>query len=300
MSFTVPPDAETYVSVITQRAESLVEAHIWSNLTVPRIREWFANFRTKEERYFGACILDSLVYRSDEQTQSLILELFQRHLPDLTHADPSPLGAIDNWLERLRNEDADPCVRLVPVIRSNDPPTKSGPLVLRVMKRSLDLSEKWMIWPWQVSGCMDKVKIFLFVDDFLGTGYQFRKFVSTLGLKEVFEKAYCVYCPLVGHVSGIGKLRTKYSTLRLESVETIDNSVGVFDPASTCFLDGVNTPEGAKAFYREMMKSRGIKLAKVLGYGNFGLSFAFRHATPNASLPILWIRHKNWYPLFDR
>ena len=302
MPFEVPRNAGTYTHEMERRAEALIEADIWSGITVQRLRAWLGNFQSVEEKYFAACILDALVYRSNLQTRSLMLQLFHRLLPNIAMADPSPICPVEDWRERLCTDVDEPGIRLVPVIRGNDPPTKSGPLILRQMKRSLGVSEKWMVWPWRLDRLAKAVKVFIFVDDFLGTGYQFRKFVEDQCLHAVLEHAYCIYCPLVAHSKGIAALGKRFPKLRLEAVEVIEHTSNVFDPSSTCFADGVNSPACARAFYFGMLERRGLARPGRwrLGYGNLGLTFAFEHATPNASLPILWMRDPAWHPLFER
>jgi hypothetical protein len=63
MPFQEPKDAVTYTTEITRRAEALIDNKVWTGIKVQRLRAWLSNFRTKEEKYFGACVLDSLVYR---------------------------------------------------------------------------------------------------------------------------------------------------------------------------------------------------------------------------------------------
>jgi hypothetical protein len=36
------------------------------------------------------------------------------------------------------------------------------------------------------------------------------------------------------------------------------------------------------------------------GYGKLSLTFAYEHATPNASLPLLWANSENYTSLFTR
>lgn len=114
-TFQLPVDGLTYTRDIFQRCSDLIAFDIWKDLDPSQFRKWLNNFTTSEERYFAACILDGLIYRSKDQTVSLVKQLFGRVLPDLTRLDASPLGCIDNWMERLRRspDEGDPGVRLV-------------------------------------------------------------------------------------------------------------------------------------------------------------------------------------------
>jgi len=160
-----------------------------------------------------------------------------------------------------------------------------------------------MIWPWQVAQFTKKgVRIFLCVDDFLGTGYQFRKFLKSTGIQELANDVCILYAPLVAHETGLARLARKVPQIQVATVERLDNSYCLFSHESTHFMDGVNCADTARDFYIHFLHSRGItSLGRMtLGYSDLSLTLAFGHATPNASLPLLWLPHENLHPLFTR
>ena len=299
--FTLPEDGEHYARLVITRCEDLARTRIWSAIDTLRLRGWLTNFNTPLEIYFAACVLDRLIYRSPEQTHSLIRHLFQRTLPDAESA--ISVRTAPDWQAALKSQ-SDPGVRLVPVIRDDDPPTKSGPLVARLMKRHLDLNDKWMIWPWQIKRQRQRgIRTFIFIDDFLGTGDQFLKFSRQMRLPTALDGAVAIYTPLVAHANGVSTLREHLPWIHCAAVETLDESHGLFSPSHTHFAnDGTNTPIAAREYYVKLMRSKRweARCRWILGYGELGLTFAFAHATPNASLPILWKRHRSRTPLFER
>jgi len=304
-TFQLPVDGLTYTREIFQRCSDLIAYDIWKDLDPSRFRQWLRNFTTREERYFAACILDGLIYRPKDQTVSLVKQLFGRVLPDLTRLDASPLGCIDNWEERLRRspDEGDPGVRLVTAVRRVDPPTKSAHYVARLMKREHSVREEWIIKPWEILPAIAKgIRVYIFVDDFLATGDQFSKFFSEENLHSL-SGYYLVYAPLAAHTSGIELLSRSFPALRVAPVETLDRSYGLFSPESRYFDDGLNTPEGAKVFYEQVLKSKGIKIDPALrgGYGDLELAYVFEHAAPDNCLPIFWWPHASgWTPFFHR
>ena len=151
MSFALPKDGEIFIEQVLERCKNLISSGIWEGLTQVRLDTWMKNFTTSTERYFGACVLDGLIYRSEKQTVALMEQLFQRTLPDLLRRHPPPMGCSLPWVEMLRlpSFGPGPLLRIVPVIRWDDPPTKSGPALARLYRRHLFLTEQWMIWPWQ-------------------------------------------------------------------------------------------------------------------------------------------------------
>jgi len=303
-SFRVPRNGPIFIAAILERCEKLIQYGIWGGLPMSRLRSWFANFATTEEKYFAACVLDSLIYRSDAQTVALSNHLFQRLLPDLSRIDPPPVGL--NWIDQLRKSSpsVDPRVRIIPVVRPDESPTKSGYIVARLLKRNLRINERWIIQPQSIDDHLKKGTAFcLFIDDFLGTGDEFESFVKTLPLDRPFSAVYAAYTPLVAYKQGLVDLRAKFPHLRVMAVETLDESHRLFHPESHCFEDGINEVETVKTFYYDLLDRKGIRIdpAYACGYGRLELAYAFEHAIPDNNLPILWWSSANgWNPLFVR
>jgi hypothetical protein len=302
----MPHNGLTYTEEVLERCRGLIQCGIWAGLHVSRFRRWLTNFRTDLERYFAACILDNLIYRSEQQTVSLIRQLLQRTLVDLTRQDPTPLGALPDWLTLLRTDPrgADPRLRLVAVVQRDDPPTKSAYVIARHMKRYLRIHESWIITPWGVKESAAKgTQVFVYIDDFLGTGDQFSEITRIETLERTFDATYSVYAPLAGHVRGVAALRTSHPRLKVAPVEVLTEDYSLFSPESPTFDDGVNTPKAAESFYDALLAARGITLygCDRRGYGGLELAYTFSHAVADNCLPILWYAHStDWQPLLDR
>jgi len=263
------------------------------------------NFSTPTERYFAATILDALIYRSEKQTFSLMEALFQRALPDLLRQHPPSKPAPESWIDCLRAPvtSANQPIRLVPVIKTNDSPAKSGPALCRLYRRHLGLEQNWMIWPWQIAAFRAAgITQFLFIDDFLGTGEQFCEFADHFTLSTHLHDCYAVYGPLVAHRDGITAIRKHSPAFHISAVEIIDQSYSLFADDSRWFQDSTNTPSMALAFYDNLVTraSLPIRPDALRGFGNLSLTYAFNHATPDNCLPLLWCESANWKPLLDR
>jgi hypothetical protein len=304
--FRVPRDGSIFTQQVIGRCEDLITCGIWEGLDLIRFRNWMQNFQGENELYFAACILDGLVYRPDNQTVALMRHLFQRTLPDLLRSDPTPRGSYCNWFELLSQQDwNEPNIRLVPVIREGHPPTKSGPLIARMYHRFLKLNSSWMMWPWQVHTIRAKdIQTILFVDDFLGTGDQFAHFTETFEYLKNARGVYAVYAPLVAHTTGLKRMREQYPWIRCCSVETLDESYGLFHHESRCFRDEANTIESCLQYYESFYRAKDLHhyypITRALGHGNLGLAYAFQHAIPDNCLPLLWLHTPTWQPLFLR
>ena len=305
MGFTVPRDGEIFIEQVLERCRNLISSGIWEGLSQVRLDTWMKNFTSDEERYFGACVLDSLIYRSEKQTVALMQQLFQRTLPDFVRREPPPGSPAAPWLDLLRSPvfGPDPLLRVVPVIRWDDPPAKSGPALARLYRRQLSLNQEWMIWPWQIEYAKRVgINRFLFVDDFLGTGEQFCGFAQQFQLSASLQGCYGVYAPLVAHAAGIAEVRRCLPGLHVVAVEVIDDGYSLFSNESPWFDDGVNSPEVAREFYDSLVARLRfpIKPEALRGFGKLSLAYAFNHATPDNCVPIIWSEGNNWKPLLER
>lgn len=303
--FRVPMDGETYISNVRERSFSLISSGIWAGMTQPQLRAWLNNFTGERESYFAACILDALIYRSSQQTVALMDHMLQRALPNLAQACGIMQEQALGWREPLskgRRRD-DPGIRLVPVIRPDDPPTKSGPVIARMYKRDIGLSERWFIWPNQIEDAVAAgIDSFLFVDDFLGTGTQFLRFIHQHNLDVLLKDRTAIYAPLVAHQQGLTALAKSVPWLRVCCVERLSNSYCLLSSGSQTFNDGANVPATARAFYFDMLRNREMRFSRTYaaGFGRLSLAYVFEHATPNNCLPLLWSSSRGWQPLFQR
>ena len=299
-SFKLPQFGMDYIERINARCESLIQYHIWEGFDLIKLRQWCSNFTTDEAKYFSACLLDSLIYRSERQTCALSRQLFQRSLPDAVRSDPLPISPVSDWLSLLGGN-VDPMIRVIPVIRDSDPPTKSGFLITRLMKRVLRVNETWIIKPEDIPTHAKSTKILLFVDDFLGTGDQFTEFFT--GLTDYSATHYVIYAPLAGLDDGISAVMSYFPYLKIACAERLRTSHNIFHPDSSCFDDGINTPAGAQEFQSILFDQLGIPLQREeqLGHGSAGLAYSFQHACPDNCLPLFWWSDTSSFtPLFDR
>ncbi len=300
--FQLPKDGNIYTEAIFSRCRQLISYGIWSGIQQSRLQSWIANFRTQEERYFAALVLDLLVYRSDDQTVSLLRQLLSRVIPD--HARISRLSAaVRMSYHNLRSNSVDPRVRIVPVIPPRSSPTKSGPVIARHLKRALRISERWVIYPEQVDAVLPSVDAIIFIDDFLGTGDQFSEFLFDTNLADYVGTSCFIYGCLAAHRHGIDSLQKMFPKLHIAAVERLGSSHALFHSDSGTFPDGENSAEDAKSFYYSLLSDRGINIIGPdrRGYGHFEIAYAFEHSVPDNSLPILWWDGgESWRPLFDR
>lgn len=293
---TLPLDWQVYYNSIIDRCKDFIDLKIWNGITKIKLDIWLRNFITDEEKYFAACILDSLIYRSNEQTFSLIHQLLYKNLNNLFRE--LGLNDFQCFPENLKDHNADPLIRLVPLITLHDPVTKSSNEILRFFKRHFHISECWIINPWNINAHIaNGIKTFIFIDDFLGTGRQFHDVCEDENLSSIIDNNNIVYAPLVAHETGIDFLKKNYPKLNITYAEKMVSEQNSF--FNNYFNNEVDI---AKAFYLEMLTKRGFIFNpdNQFGFGNLELTFAFEHAAPDNSLQVLHMRKDGWCELFNR
>jgi len=299
--FSLPRDGRIYTKTIFDRCRNLIAYNIWSGLPRHRLDAWIANFRSEEEKYFAARILDSLIYRSSFQTFALIRQLFQRTIPDLQRKNNLSRHLSTVYMDLKHSKEVG--IRIVPAMPPDEAKIKSAAVIGRHIKRQLEFRKEWFDDAQNVPDLISQGYSIIFVDDLLGTGTQFMDFVEDLGLEKAVNSGKCIYTPLVGHVNGLKNVRAEYPNLNVDAVEILDDSHAIFHPDSGIFPDDANSAEAARDFYHELLANRGIPLQGPdrRGFGQFELTYAFEHAVPDNSLPILWWDDTtDWQPLFNR
>lgn len=262
---------------------------------------WINQFHDLDEQFFAACLLDQLIFRTSQQFEASLRSLFRSNLNGKLFPNDQDLHLLQVITSR-----SDPGLRLVPVICETDPPTKSGPLVLRRLQRILQINQNWMCWPWQASELIngnENISTIIFVDDFLGTGKQFKKFFNDWNFHQNSQDVDYFYAPVVAHEQGIKYLTTKLPTICTVSAEILTESHAFFsDTVWNRLGQSCVSAEVAKAWYIEFAAKKKINPEKVgcFGYGDLALTFGFSHASPNNSLPILWYETDEWKPLLER
>ncbi|VUD62318.1 hypothetical protein TDB9533_03016 [Thalassocella blandensis] len=260
---------------------------------------WFHSFSSLEERYLAAIVLDSLAFRSADQTKALMIQGLQRCIPQLLMNNDYFDKYRGRWLETLSKSSVP--IRLVPVLRNGDGPGKSGHVVCREYSRLVGVNNKLIINPQDISAAKaDGVKLIVFVDDFLGTGQQFSKFYAQVR-GEFDESLTPVYIPLCAHETGMYKVRGDFPELYLSAPESLSVCDGLFGEDHEVCPDGVNTYSSLKDLYIELMRTRlGMDIDEPFGYGGLGMVYGFSHATPNATLPLLWSKKNGNICLLNR
>jgi hypothetical protein len=295
--FECPTNSEIYFDQVVKRCRRFVSIGLWT-INPTALDGWISNFASAEEKHMAACLLDGAIFRDERQVKAMILQLLQRTLSDAL-ADPCQFGL--DWQASLADELNDPGIRIIPVIRDDDSPAKSGPLVARLYRRHGGVSDKWMIWPWTINKAIRSgTKTFLLIDDFVGSGQQFIKFAKRFRLPTL-DNVRIIYAPLIAHPKGIFEITSKFPKVLLVPGEVLPKKANLSGNDSETF-DNHNTMQSACKLYDAYWRRCGISLNRNLRYGwdKLGLALSFNHGTPNATLPLFWLNEGPHKAVFSR
>lgn len=299
--FEFPDDGNVYMTTVIGRCFDLINNGIWTGIENHQLKSWVANFDNGIERYFAACVLDNFIYRSDPQTESLIFQIFTRNIPDIFRTKIH-FPHDGTCYSRLTNKHIDPLVRLVLVVKKSDRHTKSAYIIGRRLRRNSNIVDKWIIKPEEITSAYEEgVRHFIFIDDFVGSGDQFKEMYEEMDIHRFESDCFFIYTPLIAHEEGIENINNKHPNVCLSSAEVLPSEIGLFHKESKCFKDGINTPSAAKKFYYDLIDKYKLSKNNRRGYGNMDLTIAFEHAAPDNSLSIIWDDNNDkWNPLVNR
>ena len=303
MTFNVPPDRLGFFDDIDHRFRLLLYKSIITGIDLIRLNRWLANFKTTEDKYLAAHILNGLTYRSDAMIRSSFQHLVHCELPRVLRTSAkmtlSDIGTFEIVLQK--GDEACP-FRFVAVDGMfEETPGKSGAVIIREFRRHLRVNKKLLCRPEHLGNLPDTVRALVFIDDMLGTGRQFTTFAEHYKLSAQDGKRALIYCPLIAYEDGIGKVRKALPSLEIHPVERLSAAQSFFRPTPQDSRiwggDGINTVQDVRAHVAELCRrnSLPVKTRHALD-----LVVAFEHAVPNNSMPMLSIKTDRWNPLFDR
>ncbi len=298
--FSLPKNAQTYINTVKDRCEDLIHHKIWGGIKILDLKRWFLNFDGELEQYFAACILDALIYRSDDQCTALANELFTKKLIKVLEGVGFKFESYKSLIELLKLNTTNE-LRLVSVSNKGERPDKSSSVILRSYRRKLGLNNNWFISPNEIDAAINMgITNFIFIDDFLGTGDQFNSMYSTYGFQLKLKDCNIFYAPLVAHSTGISNLKLANEMVTVVASEYLNEEFNVFNYA---FEDGINGPECAKDFYNSFLNNKNfsdLPKENQYGFGNLGLAYAFSHSSPDNCLHIIWDDQNGWHPLIAK
>lgn len=302
MTFRVPEKNYTLYDVVQERFRVLLKKGVITGIDENTLDCWLDNFRTDEERYFAACVLGRLIFRSKSMIESSIDHTLQCVLPAyLRRQDLYPHNDIESFLKSMQQNNPASPICFIGVDGSGPHDTgKSGVVMIRHYKRHARIDKSITCRPDNISRLPEHIRCLIFIDDMLGTGKQFEGFAKEHGLAEK-QGIHMVYCPQIAFQKGVDHLREKCPWLTVLPTEILNERHQFFsastNKAGIWAVDEVNTVDDAKSFFRELATRHAIPTSTRY---SLDLLLGFEDATPNNTLSALWASSDSWAKLLTR
>lgn len=205
-NFVLPASSSDFVRMMDDKAKTLIDLGIW-DFTQARYRGWRNQFITDEEEFFAACVIDTLIYRHKDQFTSALRTLVAG--PMRWHLSSLVPGSSDLDLQEALKGNSLQNLAIVPAIDESEPPTKSGPFVLRRLKKTFGVSTDLMCWPWKAAEKVSnkEVATVIILDDFLGTGEQIERYLNK-SFGKLSPDVSWIYATVCAHQEGIDHVKS--------------------------------------------------------------------------------------------
>jgi hypothetical protein len=286
--------SDPYVDAVLGKSEAMKKAGLWLPENV-RPRAWLENFE-EADQMAAAAILDNLLYLSDRMTNALLRATY-RNLADELWRSALPGG---------RPGDLDAAI-FTRVDGEQPNISDSGNLFSRKVRNQLNVPEERLAEPAvALEAAVTESRPVVFLDDFMGSSYQLQKTWRN-SYREDHPRSFAeaqkcrpfpaYYIVLVTTSQGLELARYRCAGLHVVPGHVLGEEYSVRRLA-----DQPNRPNLSDLPDRihRLLAKYSDRLALDLtmrqsdfalyGFHSFGLTVAFQHGIPDASIPLIWAK----------
>lgn len=297
------------LSVPSEKWRFFTDVGLWPRRAYLDPRDWLSNFE-KDELPLANRLLDTFTYYSHDLVRQMYRSAFLNVSQHVVQQKANYISAKSEWAK---------FVNLLLVVRvtgecPND--ADSGFIFSRLSRDYLSIDEEQIVSPehaLQRLFASTEAHV-LFADDFVGSGNQFidtweRQYTirsakmsfaqfAALGTKSKF-----FYCPLVVTQHGIGNILKRCPQVTVVPAHVLSENYSVLHPESIVWRGGMES-EGPE-FVRVASERAGIPdldghVGCWRGFHKLGLTLAFAHGWPDATIPLLYSTSHDWKPLLRK
>jgi hypothetical protein len=300
---------QDFIKDALQKVHFYIESQFWSKLGNDKLNNWLQNFKSLDEKYCAAKLLDRFVFYSEKDTIRLLEFglneiIFKRYVlkEEITHN----FLLKNSEILKMKEDFFSKCFFLPLITMSNV--SESSFAIARYLTNDLGIDEKKILDPNNLkSSVLKECKNIIIFDDFIGSGRQILDYwnygeiildkepIKTRDIKSLFNEIeieyFCLVCTEDGYFNfieendGIG--------LKLTFCEKLTSKYKVFGSNSIYFDN--DEVEACKEILTNLCSKNNIEL---LGYKGYDYAIAFHHSIPDTCLPLFFRQEKNWNPLF--
>ena len=293
---------------VLAKCRYFLDVHLWPLRLRMDPEKWLDNFEADELPY-AVHLLNAFTYYSDPLIDHLFISAFNALSTEIAVNEGTLSGARRGWKDFMNK------LIITPVEGERPSVTDSGNLFARKARQLLQIEESRIL---SAQATLDRVirmpsSSIVFVDDFVGSG---RQFVETwirlvpVGASSISfahlalgGQASFYYCPLVCTEKGYTKIRTSCPTVKLSPAHLLPERYSALSNESVVWPSSIRSH--GIAFIESASKRAGIPdvdggVDDWRGFRKLGLSLAFEHSVPDATLPIFYWDKNGWNPLIRR
>lgn len=292
----LPEDWKNFYDSTCQISKRLIKVGFWDKVSEVKLINWLANFKTDEEKFLSALLLHNITYRSSLAMTSTFRIAIDIIIPAfLENKLKYDIGNIEVFLNTLGSTKSRAFpFRFITIEGIDGKTAKSGPALLRELRRSIGIHKDLFIGPTQIAEQKEHVKAIIIVDDIIGSGENFRTFYDKCLSNN--KKHVYLFVPLAANTQSVEALRIDFPEIIFEPVELIDEENSFFNNETLPFNLDI---EEMKAFYVKLMREKAT-MKNPYGFKKQSFSHFFSLSSPNASLPVYYHNSDNWEDLFQR
>jgi hypothetical protein len=286
------------------KCDYFVDVHLWPRQTRVDTNGWLSNFAGRETE-FAVHLLNAFVYFSSEMTEQLFKASFQRLSSKVAPRNAPYVQAEAQWRHFQQN------VLVTHVTGETPNDSDSGHIFARDARRHLGIPQTQIVSPDEALRILIQrgPRPVLFVDDFVGSGDQFiatwtREVELSDGAPSSFDEFSRVrgssffFCPLLCTSLGRATLLSRCRSLSLCPAHVLDERYSAFSSESLVWPDRLR--QQGVGFLEAASERAGIPAGQRKGYRDLGLTLAFEHGVPDATLPLFYHDTNGWKPLVRR
>lgn len=269
---------------------------IWRGIDKVKLRAWRNNFKTVDERYFSALILDNLTYRSEEHVKSMLIDLFTIGIPNSFRLNGDVLYDTIRYAILYLKKRKDIPVRIVNI---NHSLTQSSAHYAFILNHVMGFRRDYFCDFNEIAAHYAKgIRHFILIDDIICSGEQIDKVLQQIDFSKFEDaKLYVAACAI--HDDGMNLLNQNYPNVKYAYAEHLTKNVSFLDEVDYSYPIKC-TADILDKFYTNMLKNKGFKGKRPYGFLGMGLNYAFDKSVPNDCIAILHLHNNQFSELLTK
>lgn len=290
---------------VLAKCDYFVDVQLWPIRNELDPESWLSNFSESEAEH-ATHLLNAFMYFSESMVEQLFLGAFHDLSRHFYKRGEPLIRSQAAWRSFLDN------VIITRVTGEAPSDTDSGFIFVRMARELLDIPEERILSPGDTLRhlILNGSSPVVFVDDFVGSGNQFSdtwnrlEVIPGIGslsfalLSNLLLDAEFFYCPLIATEKGFKRLRKEFPDLRLHPTHVLSTKYSAFAADSVIWPKALQST--ASAFLEAASLRAGVEKDEIAGFHDLGLTLAFAHGVPDATLPLFYSEKNGWKRLVKR